>query len=219
MSSAPADPAATRPLLLTIPILNRMRAIDGWLYDEEADMLMAATARALEQLPAPHAIVEVGSYCGRSTVVLGAVAKARCSDARVYAIDPHDGTFGALDQGLQVGPPTLSQFQKNIADAGLEDVVVTVQQRSYEVPWNAPVSLLFIDGLHDYANVSRDFFHFGRHVVVGGYVAFHDYADYYPGVKAFVNELLATAEYDQVLCVASMMLVRKRKGQAAPADE
>jgi predicted O-methyltransferase YrrM len=209
MSILPTDRAA-RPLFLLSPILTRMRTIEGWLDDDEAEVLAAAAVRALEELPAPHAIVEIGSYCGRSTVVLGSAAQAHRADARVYAIDPHDGVVGALDQGLQSGPSTLGRFQKNVADAELQDVVVTIQRRSFDVAWSQPVSLLFIDGLHDYANVSRDFHHFEPHVVPGGYVAFHDYASYYPGVKAFVNELLASAGYEQVVCVRSMMLLRKR---------
>ena len=208
MSMLSTDGTARRFFLLS-PILTRMRAIDGWLEDDEAEVLAAATVRTLEELPAPHAIVEVGSYCGRSTVVLGSAAQAHHPDARVYAIDPHDGVVGALDQGLQSGPSTLGRFQRNVADAGLQDVVVTIQRRSCDVAWNLPVSMLFIDGLHDYANVSRDFHHFEAHVVQGGYVAFHDYASYYPGVKTFVNELLASAGYEQVVCVRSMMLLRK----------
>jgi len=209
MSIRPTDATARRFFLLS-PILTRMRAIEGWLEDDEAEVLAAATVRALEELSAPHAIVEIGSYCGRSTVVLGSAAQAHQPDARVYAIDPHDGVVGALDQGLQSGPSTLGRFQQNVADAGLRDVVVTIQRRSFDVAWNQPVSMLFIDGLHDYANVSRDFHHFEAHVVPGGYVAFHDYAGYYPGVKTFVNELLASGGYEQVVCVRSMMLLRKR---------
>ena len=63
-----------------------------------------------------RAIVEVGSYCGRSTVVLGSVVQSlRLDDARVYAIDPHDGKLGALDQGVEQLPPSLDKFHRNIA--------------------------------------------------------------------------------------------------------
>ena len=128
----------------------------------------------------------------------------------MHAVDPHDGVVGALDQGLRGGPSTLARFETNIAAAGLTGIVVTIQKRSYEVAWQDPISLLFIDGLHDYANVARDFYHFESKVVPGGLIAFHDYADYYPGVKAFVNELLGKAGYERVMCVRSMMLLRKR---------
>jgi len=204
-------------LLLTLPILARMRSVEGWLSDGEADLLVAGLARALEELPAPHAVVEVGSYCGRSTTVLGSVVKALDEDGRVYAVDPHEGEVGALDQGVVRTSPTLARFERNMRDAGLADVVLTVKQRSHEVRWERPIAFLLVDGLHDYASVSGDFLHFEGWLVDGAYVAFHDYADYYPGVKAFVNELLATGRYDAVRRVGSMMLVRQRPAAAAAA--
>jgi hypothetical protein len=212
LESTIMDTPAARPLLLTVPILERMRAIEGWLEDDEADLLIAIMTRMLADLAPPHAVVEIGSYCGRSTVVFGSVLRSLAPEARIYAVDPHDGVVGALDRGLRAGTSTLARFERNIAAAGLRDLVVTIQQRSFEVEWTQPISLLFIDGLHDYANVARDFHHFESHVVPGGYVAFHDYADYYPGVKAFVNEQLGTGAWERVLCVRSMMVLRRRPG-------
>ncbi len=204
-------------LLLALPILARMKTIDGWLWEEEADLLMGITARALQQLPAPHAMVEIGSYCGRSTVVIGSVIKALSQQARLYAIDPHGGIVGASDQGLSPTSPTLEKFRRNIAEADLTDVVELIQQFSYEVKWQGPISLLFIDGLHDKENVARDFHHFEPFVVDGGFIAFHDYADYYPGVMAFVDEMLATGRFRRVHCEKSMMVVQKLpRGAQAP---
>ena len=91
-----------------------MRAIDGWLEAEEADLLVAAATRAADLLPAGFPIVEVGCFCGRATVVLASVMKSRAPESRVYAIDPHDGRVGALDQGLQNFGPTLERFRRNI---------------------------------------------------------------------------------------------------------
>lgn len=204
------------PLLLTLPILERMRPIEGWLWDVEADLLIAATVRALDELPAPHAIVEIGSYCGRSTVVLGSVVRALEPEARVYAIDPHHGKVGAVDRRLSTTPPTLARFEANIAAAGVSDVVVTVQRHSYETEWDKPIAFLFIDGLHDYSNVSRDFHHFESWLVPGAFVAFHDYASYYPGVQAFVNEVLVSAPYTRVHCAGSTMLLRRHGDGTAP---
>lgn len=196
-------------LLLAIPILNTMKKVEGWLEVGEADLLMAACHRALGDLSHDHAIVEIGSYCGRSTVVLGSVTKAMNPKVKVYAIDPHDGNIGALDKGYCKVKPTLERFKSNIAQAELTDVVEIIQKKSFEVNWDKPISLLLIDGLHDYVNVARDFFHFESWIVDKGFVIFHDYADYYPGVKAFVNELLGSGQYQKVCCVLSMIVVQK----------
>jgi hypothetical protein len=93
-----------------------------------------------------------------------------------------------------------------------------IQKHSYEVTWDKPIQILFIDGLHDYTNVARDFFQFERWVVPGGYIAFHDYAEYYPGVKSFVNEILASGRYRQVHYVGSMMIVEKLDPEIPSAE-
>jgi predicted O-methyltransferase YrrM len=205
VSKLPSDAG----LLLTWPILNRMKQIEGWLAEDEADLLIAATALALTRISDAQAVVEVGSYCGRSTCVIGSVVKALRPSAKVYAIDPHDGRVGALDRGIQVTAPTLGKLTHNLNAAGLADLVTIIASPPWEVAWDQPTSLLLIDGLHDYANVARDFYHFEPSLVPGGYVAFHDYADYYPGVKTFVNELLQTRRYEKVHCASSMILLRR----------
>lgn len=196
-------------LVLTLPILQQMRSIEGWLEDDEADLLIAAAQQALRSLPTAPAIVEIGSYCGRSTVVLASVVREMASPARVYAIDPHTGQVGAAGQNLHQGTPTFERFQRNIGRAELDPQVVSIRQHSYEVNWNQPISLLLIDGLHDYDNVARDVAHFAPWVAAKGYIAFHDYADYYPGVRLFVDELLQSDEYHCVALARSLMLVQK----------
>jgi Glycosyl transferase family 2/Methyltransferase domain len=193
----------------TLPILGQMRPIEGWLTDDEADLLIAGLSRALTELPGPQSVVEIGSFCGKASVVLGGVVRALGAQASVYAIDPHDGVVGALDQGLVSRGPTLARFERAIRDAGVADVVVTMRQHAWETAWERPISFLLVDWLHDYASVSRDFFHFERWLVDGCYIAFHDYADYFPGVKTFVQELLATGRYASVALADSMILLRK----------
>jgi predicted O-methyltransferase YrrM len=197
-------------LLLVLPILSHMRQIEGWLTDEEADLLIAAAAGAVRRFGDSLKIVEVGSYCGRSTVVLASAIKILCPRAKVYAIDPHDGTIGDADQGLQSLPPTLDRFKRNLAEAGVVDHVEILPIRSLETAWDQPIGMLFIDGLHDYANVARDFRHFEQWLSPDAYIAFHDYAPHYPGVQTAVAEILRSGGYQTVNCRGSMFIVRKR---------
>ena len=211
------DELESTELLLTLPILARMHPVAGWLSDEEADLLIAATNRALAAPGEYPAVVEVGSYCGRSTVVLGSVVQAVCPRAKVYAVDPHQGQVGAADRMIHSGPPTLETFKRNIAQAGLAEVIEPILQNSTEVAWSRPIRLLLIDGLHDYTNVSRDFNYFDRWVEPGGFVAFHDYADYYPGVVALVDEVLATGCYHRAGRAHSLLVAQKRSGMPDPS--
>jgi Glycosyl transferase family 2/Methyltransferase domain len=206
-----SDPSTNQPpLLLTLPILARMRTIEGWLEDDEADVLIGALSRAVSTLRDVHAIVEVGSYCGRATVVLASVLRSlQIEKAKVYAIDPHDGKLGALDKGIKQVEPSWEKFARNIAAAGLTKLVEGIRGHAFDLQWDKPACFVLIDGLHDYANVARDFLHFEAWLVCGGYVAFHDYASYYPGVVKFVNELLASGGYQRVSCSASLIVLQK----------
>jgi hypothetical protein len=101
--------------------------------------------------------------------------------------------------------------------AGLTDSVEVIQRRAADVCWGQPVSLLLVDGLHDYFSVAQDFYRFERWVVSGGLVAFHDYAPYFPGVRAFVNELLGSGYYRKLHCVGTMIVLQKA-GDAPPRE-
>jgi len=96
-------------------------------------LLIATAGRALGSLPVGSSFVEVGSFCGRSTVVLASVVKAVGASSRVYAIDPHDGKVGAADQGLQSFLPTRVIFERNIAEHALSSVVETIPKPSFDV--------------------------------------------------------------------------------------
>jgi hypothetical protein len=204
-------------LLLTLPILEELRTIDGWLSDEEADLLLATAARAL-RADGPRAIVEVGSYCGKNTVALGRVAQALAADARITAIDLHDGVLGSRDGKLSHLGPTRDKLERNLARAGLTERVDIRQQRTTDVAWQGPIRLLVIDGLHDYASVAADFGHFQAWVEQDGYVVFHDYADYFPGVKLFVDELLRGGGWARVRAAGSLVVLRRSSVESATTD-
>ena len=191
------------------PILREMRDIEGWLTNAEAKLLISATHQALCDCPQANALVEVGSYCGRATTVLGNVVRAVRATARVWAIDPHDGFVGAHDRGLERVEPTLETLRKNIERAQLSPFVEIIQGRAEDVPWSEPLCFLLIDGLHDYPNVLRDFSHFEPHLAESALIAFHDYAEYFPGVPAFVDELSASGRYEVLARARSLIVLRR----------
>ncbi|MBZ4417831.1 glycosyltransferase [Myxococcus sp. RHSTA-1-4] len=196
-------------LLLTWPILAEMQKVEGWLSEEEADLLIAAASRALSSLPAPHAVVEVGSYCGKATVVLGRVAESLGSPAPIHAIDPGDGVVGSRDSGLRHLGPTRDKLQQTLRQAGLDSRVRVHFQAAPSVPWSEPIGFLLVDGLHDYASVAADFHHLEPWLATGGFVAFHDCADYFPGVKLFVRELLRGGRFRRVHMAGSLVVLEK----------
>jgi predicted O-methyltransferase YrrM len=189
--------------------LRRAEAIEGWLERCEAELLLGAAIQAARS-EGVHDFVEVGSFCGKATTLLASVLQALSTDGRVYAIDPHDGRVGAEGDTLEAGP-TLDRFQRNLALAGVLEQVEIWRCKSHDIEWSRPISLLLIDGLHDYENVRLDFERFAPHLAQHGLVVFHDYAAYYPGVVRFVDELLRT-RYELVQRAGTLVVLRPTRG-------
>jgi MMP 1-O-methyltransferase len=129
-------------------------------------------------------LLEVGTYCGKSAVYLGAAA--RSAGTVLYTVDHHRGSeenqagWEWHDERLvdaRTGRmDTLPFFRRTIEDAGLEDVVIAVVGRSTAVAdhWATPLGLLFIDGGHALDVALADYEHWAPHVSPGGRLVFHD---------------------------------------------
>ncbi|MEO6653431.1 MAG: class I SAM-dependent methyltransferase [Ilumatobacteraceae bacterium] len=150
---------------------------------EEGDALHGAALAAAAAVPgAPW--VEVGSYCGRSTIWLGDAA--RIAGTTLFAVDHHRGSEenqagwehhdSDLVDARTGSMDTLPFFRRAIHDAGLEAHVVGVIGRSPIVArhWTTPLGLLFIDGGHGVEPARDDFTGWTPHVALGGTLAIHD---------------------------------------------
>ena len=161
-------------------LLDLARAARGFMPDDEG---LALHRLARERLPIGP-VLEVGSYCGKSAVYLGAAA--RVTGTVLFTVDHHRGSeenqagWEFHDREL-VDPETgrmdtLPFFRRTIAAAELEEVVVAVVGHSAPVAaaWATPLGLLFIDGGHAFEIALGDYEGWARHVVPGGLLVFHD---------------------------------------------
>jgi Methyltransferase domain/Glycosyl transferase family 2 len=195
---------------LLFPILQQMRKIEGWLEDEEAELLAIAVRETAGRDAKPKAIVEIGSYCGKTTFVLATIAKACNPQSRIIAVDTFDGVVGALDRGLAQHGPTLEKFKRMLQESGLAPLVDIHVGRAPSLIWERPIDLLVVDGLHDYASVAQDFHAFEGMLAPGALAAFHDYADYFPGVRRLVDELLEGSNWTEVAQAGTLKLLRRQ---------
>ena len=158
-------------------------ATKGFMPADEGDALWDAAVAAGAAIPGAP-MLEVGSYCGRSTIWLGDAAER--SGVVLFAVDHHRGSeenqagwdhhdtevvddrIGKMD--------TLPFFRAAIHDAALEDSVIAVVGKSPLVAdaWTTPLSLLFIDGGHGDEPAHLDYEGWTPHVAVGGTLAIHD---------------------------------------------
>ena len=170
---------------MTIDPVLRAHALaaKGFMPPDEGDALYDAAIAAATLVPGLP-MLEVGSYCGRSTVWLGAAAQQ--ADTVLFAVDHHRGSeenqAGWEHHDPTVVDPrtgrmdTLPIFRFTIFEAGLEDHVVAVVGQSPRVSsvWTTPLSLLFIDGGHGDEPARLDYEGWTPHVAVGGTLAIHD---------------------------------------------
>jgi len=180
---------ARRPIGDRITELTRMaRAARGFMPDDEGAALLDAALRAgrarLVPGSRPPVLVEVGAWCGKSTIYLGAAAEA--TGSMLFSVDHHRGSeenqAGWEHHDADLVDPsdgrldTLPHWRRAIAGAGLEGSVVGVVGDSPAVAacWSTPITLCFIDGGHGEAPAWADFRGWAPHVAAGGWLAIHD---------------------------------------------
>jgi len=156
-----------------------VEATKGFLPADEAEALLDAA------LSAPAGLwLEVGTYCGRSTVHLGSAA--RTTGSQLVTLDHHRGSeenqpgWEWHDASL-VDPhtgrlETLPHLRHTLWDAGLDDVVSVVVGTTQQVApwWSSPLTLLFLDGNHTEDVAQHDYAAFAPHLVSGGLLLVHD---------------------------------------------
>lgn len=155
----------------------------GFMPEDEGRALHALAHRAGRRRPGAT-VVEIGAWCGKSTLLLGAAAEAE--GAVVFSIDHHHGSeenqAGWEHHEDRVVDPatgridTLPFWRRAVDGAGLAGSVVGVVGDSPTVAahWAAPVDLCFIDGGHGEEPAWADLRGWWPHVPVGGWLAIHD---------------------------------------------
>jgi hypothetical protein len=201
MAEIHALAAKTYPLPLTQDIVRYSQAIPGWFGEDETELLVALTLRVVASCnnTRPLTLIEIGSYCGRTTVAMGLTIRGLGrTDVRIVAVD--EPTLGLAPDGRSPREVLRSQ----LAAHELSSMVICVPEED-QTPWERASQLLFIDGQHDYKSVRSDVERYSPQLVPDGFLVFHDYADYFPDVQRYVNELLLESNFEFVAQASSLI--------------
>jgi len=170
--------------------------IEGWLTDAQAQVL----SNRARELTAPDQIVEIGSYRGRSAVVLATAAQ---EGVGVVAIDPHAGN----DRGPQQirgsaadGQRDHEAFMRNLDRAGVRGRVRHVRLGSQEAlsEVDGTAGVVYVDGAHRYAPARADIERWGARVRPGGTLLIHDAFSSIGVTLAMARVLLMGGEFRYV---------------------
>jgi len=164
-------------------VVDLARATRGFMPEDEGAALLAAARRAGERFDGAT-FVEIGAWCGKSTLYVGAAAEA--TGAVLFSVDHHRGSeenqAGWEHHDADLVDPadgrldTLPHWRRAVAGAGLERVVVGLVGDSPTIAsrWGTPLALCFIDGGHGAEPAWADYRGWAPQVAVGGWLAIHD---------------------------------------------
>ena len=169
-------------------VQTAVRDVDGWLSEDQVARLYNAAAATL----AGQQIVEIGSFRGRSTIVLAGAAPEGVS---IVAIDPHAGSDRGPQEisGFEAQAESDHQvFLTNLAAAGVTDRVRHIRAFSANAHDEVagPIALLFVDGAHRYAPARADVRTWGARVEQGGTMMIHDAFSSVGVTLAIIRELM-----------------------------
>ena len=220
MTATPATVAPERE------ILAAFEAAKGFMPVDEGLALYAAAVEA-GALGLP--LLEVGTYCGRSTILLADAA--RRAGVSALTLDHHRGSE-EQQPGWEYHDPetvdpeiglmdTLPAFRRTLHRAGLEEHVVALVGRSPQIAafWNSPLGLVFVDGGHTDEHASADYEGWAPLIAEGGLLVVHDvFPDPADGGQApyrLYRRALASGVFDEVSVTGSLRVLRRGPGDLA----
>lgn len=195
-------------------------SIKGFLAEEEGDALFDYALSVHEIGPC----LEIGSYCGKSTVYIGEACRQQKNT--LYAVDHHRGSeehqlgeeyhdekLYDVENGCMDSFPA---FRKTLQQAQLDEWVVPIVTRSATLArhWAIPLGLVFVDGGHSHETAMFDCMTWSQHIAPRGLLAIHDI---YPsleqggqGPRLAMESVLDTGEFEKIDQVKSLAVLKKK---------
>ncbi|WP_431232171.1 class I SAM-dependent methyltransferase [Mycolicibacterium psychrotolerans] len=208
----------------TSRLFELAETVVGFMPADEGRALYEAALRYLDDGIA----VEIGTYCGKSTVMLGAAAAA--TGSVLYTVDHHHGSEEhqagwEFHDTTMVDPvsgrfDTLPTFRRTLDAADLDDTIVAVVGKSPVVArgWRTPLDLLFIDGGHSETAAQQDFDGWAKWVAPGGTLIIHDvFPDPRDGGRPPYNiycRAIESGQFTEVGCTGSLRILERTSGAA-----
>lgn len=179
-------------------IIKLANSVDGMISEKEQGFMIDI----VKEIPS-GSIVEIGSYCGKSTILLACASKMH-NKSNIISIDSHE-----IDYFYEL---TLKElFWENITKAGIKDKVNLINKKSEEAvkELKESISLLFIDGDHSFEGVKKDYENFKKQIVKNGYLLFHDYAD--AEVRRFIDSVdFKKDDFEKVIIIDNNLFCLKK---------
>lgn len=208
-----AAPAGFSDLLEQLPALTQ--GVEGFLTQREMRFLALLAACPTTS----GVILEVGSFKGKSTIILAKAAHLS-GEHTVVAVDPLI-PFESTGRSLPTTQSFAEEFFTNIRRAGIERHVEFHQTSAGALAqtWTRPIRLLWIDGDHTYAGAKADYDDFAPFLSDDAIVALHDVLNRFEGpVRVFAEQVLLSRHYGATGLCGSIAWAQYRTDPQASRD-
>lgn len=174
-------------------LTREVETVEGYLSQREMEFLalLAACPTTVGE------ILEIGSFKGKSTIILAKAAALATAKPVVNAVDPMTAP-SETDPDLCGEASSFADFQRNIEAHGVANRIDLHKMFSHELAasWKKPLRLLWIDGDHTYTGTKNDFDGFARYLADKGIVAFHDVLhEFEGGARVFLEQVLLSPNF------------------------
>ncbi|MFE7561651.1 class I SAM-dependent methyltransferase [Kitasatospora sp. NPDC057500] len=202
-------------------VLAAFEDATGFMPVDEGLALYAAAVTAARRTGLP--VLEIGTYCGRSAILLADAAREagtvaltvdhhRGSEEQQPGWEYHDPTLVDPEVGRM---DTLPRFRRTLHAAGLEDHVVALVGRSPQIAalWGGRLALVFIDGGHTDEHATADYEGWAPHLAPEGLLVVHDvFPDPADGGQAPYRVYLRALDegFEEVSVTGSLRVLRRR---------
>jgi predicted O-methyltransferase YrrM len=178
---------------VTENLLKEVETVEGYLSPNEMRFLALLAACPT----AEGDVLEIGSFKGKSTIILAKAAALADTDARIHAVDPMTAP-SETDPDLRGDETSYTDFQTNIKERGVAGKIEFHHTFSYKLAetWTRPIRFLWIDGDHTYEGTKLDFDGFAPHLTDGAIVAIHDVLHAFDGgIRVYMEDILLSPNF------------------------
>lgn len=188
---------------------KKIENIEGWFSKDDAFIFF----EAIKNLKNKGAMVEIGSWCGRSLIFSYLVSSCFNNHCKKFSIDP-------FLTSKDVPNGKYETFLNNIKQYNLEDKIIHIKEKSNDagLKFKDDIEFLFIDGFHKYDYIKKDFELFYKKVVFGGYILIHDVSTWL-GPTQLVYELGENSNNIQLLKFAGRTVLTKKVERLTNEDK
>jgi len=192
---------------------ERLAALEGQVTATEGAHLRTLAAQCAPRNP----IVEIGSYCGKSTAYLAA-GSMDGGHNHIFAIDLWglsniEGGWDLSGSAYQL--EAMDTLDRVVSELGFADLVTAVRATSKHAVrvWSRPIALLHIDAEHTYSGLRTDYEGWSPWIIPGGILVMHDYRADFPDLTRYMDEVILTSGLWEGVQVVERMLSMRRRSE------